>query len=89
MFFKKKKKSLEKKKDTSIVMGLIVGGAIGSVISLLFAPDSGKNTRKKVAKKGRDVYEKSKTQAELFLEKYNKQIKEKISHKKDNTNDKI
>lgn len=62
----------------SLVTGMIVGGAIGSVISLLLAPDTGKATREKVAKKGRVLYEKGKSRAEIFIENYNQRIKKEI-----------
>lgn len=83
MFFKKKDKVLietpEKKKGRfSLITGIVVGGAVGSVISLLFAPDKGVQTRKKVSKKGKELYAKGKTKAELFLEKYNKAVKDEI-----------
>lgn len=83
MFFKKKKRIIEKeekkKKGTcSLITGIVVGGAVGSVVSLLFAPDKGIQTRKKVSKKGKELYKKGKTKAELFLEKYNKAVKDKI-----------
>ncbi|MCK5460870.1 YtxH domain-containing protein [Candidatus Gracilibacteria bacterium] len=80
MLFKPKKNDNDKKsKDSkSLITGIVVGGAVGSVLSLLFAPDKGKNTRKIVGKKGKELYEKGKTKAEEFLDKYNKEIKEKI-----------
>lgn len=37
-------------------MGLLVGGAIGSVLSILFAPDAGKQTRKKAADGSKKVW---------------------------------
>lgn len=86
MFFKKKNKTIKienkkKKSAFSLITGIIVGGAVGSVVSLLFAPDKGFQTRKKVSKKGKELYKKGKTKAELFLEKYNKAIKENIEEK--------
>jgi len=61
MFFKKDADAADlpkpKSNRKSIFTGIIVGGAIGSVLSLLFAPDKGKNTRKKLGN---------------FLEKYRK-----------------
>ncbi len=60
------------KKRGGLIMGLIVGGAVGSVLSLLFAPDKGANTRKKVKKQGKEAFKRGKTVAEEFLEKYKK-----------------
>lgn len=56
----------------SLFTGIIVGGAVGSVLSLLFAPDKGENTRAKIAKKSQDLINEGKTKAEEFLEKYKK-----------------
>lgn len=83
MFFKSKKGDNDKKckGSKSLITGIVVGGAVGSVLSLLFAPDKGENTRKIVGKKGKELYEKGKTKAEEFLDKYNKSIKDKIKDK--------
>lgn len=48
------------KKSKSLITGLIVGGAVGSVLSLLFAPDPGQATRKKAASKGKWLWGKVK-----------------------------
>ena len=62
--------SEKRKKRWSLLTGIIVGGAVGSVTSLLFAPDKGEKTRAKVAKKGKEMFDEGKTKAEEFLEKY-------------------
>lgn len=54
----------------NIITGLIVGGAIGSVASLMFAPEKGSKTRKKMRKKGEKLFEEGKSKAEDFLDKY-------------------
>ncbi len=61
-----------KKRRGSLITGIIVGGAVGSVLSLLFAPDKGVNTRKKVSEKGKTMFSTGKTMAERFLDKYGK-----------------
>lgn len=38
----------------AFIAGLVVGGAIGAIAGLLFAPESGQETRKKVAIKGKE-----------------------------------
>ena len=40
-----------------VVLGLLAGVAAGAIAGLLFAPDKGSGTRKKITKKGKD-YEK-------------------------------
>ena len=62
----------KKRKHWGILAGIIVGGAIGSVISLLFAPEKGEKTRKKVIKKGREIFEAGKNKAEDLWEEYRK-----------------
>lgn len=52
---RKKKSSLDK-----LVMGAIVGGAVGSVIGMSIAPNTGKDTREILVQKGRGIYEKGK-----------------------------
>lgn len=39
-------------------MGAIIGGAIGSVLGVAFAPRKGKDTRKIIKEKGKELYEK-------------------------------
>jgi gas vesicle protein len=55
-----------------ILTGIVVGGAVGSVASLLFAPKKGKDTRADVAEKGKELFSEGKTKAEEFLDKYRK-----------------
>jgi gas vesicle protein len=38
-----------------LLTGVIVGAAVGAALGILFAPESGKDTRKKLAKKGEDL----------------------------------
>ncbi len=51
-------------KTGSVVLGALAGLAAGAVLGILFAPDKGSETRKKVSKKGKDV-------ADSVTEKYN------------------
>jgi gas vesicle protein len=55
------------KKSNSLFTGLIVGGAVGSVLSLLFATKKG---REVVKKSGDRIVKSGKTAAERFAEKY-------------------
>ncbi|MFA5829760.1 MAG: YtxH domain-containing protein [Candidatus Gracilibacteria bacterium] len=61
-FGKRKNKDQDRKKSKldKLVMGAIVGGAIGSVIGMTIAPQKGAETREMLAQKGKDVYAKGK-----------------------------
>ncbi|MEK7528802.1 MAG: YtxH domain-containing protein [Patescibacteria group bacterium] len=52
----------EKKEKSStvdrLVMGVIIGGAIGSVVGMAFAPLKGKDTRKIIHEKGKEYIDK-------------------------------
>lgn len=38
-------------KASNVVLGVLGGLAAGAILGVLFAPDKGENTRKKIAKK--------------------------------------
>lgn len=48
MFGRNKENKKPKKGLNSILLGVVVGGAIGSVVGMSVAPESGKETRKKI-----------------------------------------
>ncbi len=63
---------MEKKNRNSLLTGMIVGGAVGSVLSWFL---SDKKRRNKAAKTSKDLWEKGKSNVEKFLEKYKKEDK--------------
>jgi gas vesicle protein len=69
MFGKKKKKKKKGMMD-KVVMGAIVGGAIGSVVGMTVAPKKGEETRKYLKDKGTEVYQKGKE----FLDEHETEI---------------
>jgi gas vesicle protein len=42
-------------KNSDIVVGVLSGLAVGALLGVLFAPDKGSNTRRKIAQKGTDI----------------------------------
>ncbi len=62
MFGFGKKKKLDKPKKKSkldkLIMGAIVGGAVGSVIGMSIAPKKGSETREIIAQKGKELIKK-------------------------------
>lgn len=59
-------KKITKKLDR-LVMGVILGGAIGSVLGLTLAPRKGKETREIIKKKSQELYEKGKEVSGRFI----------------------
>jgi len=80
MWKRKEKKEKKKKKGMmdKVVMGAIVGGAIGSVVGLTVAPKKGEETRKYLKEKGKEVSGK-------FMEEYESEIKAAKNHTKRNS----
>ena len=66
-------RSKKEKKGSGLLTGMIVGGAIGSVASMLFTTEKGGKVRGKMEDKGKELIEEGKTKAEEFLEKYKDQ----------------
>ena len=50
------------------IKGLIVGGAIGAIAAILYAPKSGRETRQELAGKVDDIYSKAREEYEASLE---------------------
>ena len=72
-----------------LVVGIFLGGLIGSAVALLYAPTSGKKLRKKIADKSenifddaQDLYESSKGKAEELLKEGKKKAEDLIDDAK-------
>lgn len=57
-FFKKKHQEKKKSKIDKLIMGAILGGAIGSVVGMSIAPKKGKETREYLSQKGQELFKK-------------------------------
>jgi gas vesicle protein len=53
---------------SKILLGFVAGAAVGGILGILFAPDKGEETRKKIAQKGSDVSDSLKDKFNDFVE---------------------
>jgi gas vesicle protein len=51
-----------------VLLGVLAGVAIGATLGVLFAPDKGWNTRKRIAKKGEDLADDLREKFDEFLD---------------------
>lgn len=58
-------------KKSNVVFGVLAGAAIGALLGVLFAPDKGDNTRKKIYRKGEDMVGDLKEKAHALTERAN------------------
>ncbi len=54
--------------SSKIVVGFLAGAAVGALAGILFAPDKGSNTRKKIANKTGDLTDKVKNSFSDFID---------------------
>jgi len=59
-----------------VLLSVLAGVAVGAVLGVLFAPDKGWNTRKRIAKKGEDLAEDLREKFEEFLDSISEKVDE-------------
>ncbi|MEO6190584.1 MAG: YtxH domain-containing protein [Saprospiraceae bacterium] len=72
-------------KSGKVLLGVLAGLATGAVIGILFAPDKGTNTRKKISKDGDNYVSQLKSRFDDFLDS----MTEKYESAKSDANDLI
>lgn len=70
-------------KSSKIFAAVLIGAAAGAILGVLFAPDSGAETRKKIKKKSKEMGDKLTSQINDFGD----QISEKINAVRDEANE--
>lgn len=65
-------------KTKNVILGVIGSMAVGAVLGMLFAPDKGVNTRKKIAKKRSDLEHDIKSKLDFLTNKFSNKTKETI-----------
>jgi gas vesicle protein len=59
-----------------VLLGVLAGVAIGAALGVLFAPDKGWNTRKRIVKKGEDLTNDLRDKFEEFLDNISVKVDE-------------
>ena len=54
--------------NSKTVLGFLAGAAVGSILGILFAPDKGTETRKKITETGSDVTDSLKSKFNDFID---------------------
>jgi len=63
-----------------VVVSVLAGAATGAVLGILFAPDKGTETRKKISNKSKELTEDVKEKIGSFLEKTAEKLESKEGH---------
>lgn len=71
-------------KSNNLLLGIAGGLAAGVVLGVLFAPDKGSNTRKKIAKKSSDLKSNAKESFDNFLNSVEEKYEKLVSKAEDN-----
>ncbi|NIS38217.1 YtxH domain-containing protein, partial [Candidatus Saccharibacteria bacterium] len=66
-----------------LITGMIIGGAIGAITALLYAPKSGRETREEVGEKVEDIYGRAKEEYDDTLKKARQSYEKTVSRIKD------
>jgi gas vesicle protein len=70
-------------RGVDFVKGLFIGGLIGAVLGVLYAPKSGKETREDIARKTEDLMARAREEYELALDKSKRAYEVAVKRLKD------
>ncbi len=73
-------------KSGKVLLGLLAGLAAGAVLGILFAPEKGSVTRKKIADKGDEYAEDLKERFSNLVDEVSKKCEEVLAGRKDGDN---
>jgi gas vesicle protein len=71
--------------NAKVVLGVLAGAAIGATLGILFAPNKGAETRRKISKKAEDTVEGLEEQFKVFIEN----VTQKFEELKDQANETV
>ena len=69
-----------------VMLGILAGITAGAIIGILFAPDKGTETRKKIYTKGDEYAEELKDKLNVFVENMSQKIEEAMRNRKMESN---
>jgi gas vesicle protein len=67
---------MKKSNAGKVILGVTIGALAGAVAGILFAPQSGKDTRKLISKKSKEYVEKGKKMVEKGTDAAKNKVKE-------------
>ena len=73
---------MSRERNSGIVLGLLAGAAIGSLLGVLFAPEKGVETRRKIRRKAEDLRDEALDHYEHGAEKVVANVKESYENYK-------
>lgn len=63
-------------KSGKVLLGVLAGVAVGAALGVLFAPDKGWNTRKRISRKGEDILDDLREKFDEFLDTFSSKVDE-------------